>query len=244
MYLKRARHHRGHGIHSPFLFHLITRVVEDKRKLPEYEFIKGLKKNAFELLHNYSDPSFSSIYHQFNLAPSNPHQLYKKVELPFRYGKVVFCLIREFKPSVIVNYGPTFGVNLALMAMANNDSAIYQEINDSAYETFSKRLLKDSAISNIYFFHEDPISTVVPQFINVNYPDNPGMSRNVVQKILEMHGADDVLIIRGIHESNEMEVNWQEVIDSQSVRVSLDLFEIGIVLFRKGLQKEDFIHRF
>lgn len=242
--MKRAQHRRGHGIHSPFLFHLITTVVEDKRKLPEYEFIKGLKKNAFELLHNYSDPSFSMVYNQFNLAPSNPHQLYKKVELPFRYGKVVFRLIREFKPSVIVNYGPTFGINLALMAMANDNSIIYQEINDSAYETFSKQLLKDSAILNIYFFHEDPISTVVPEFINVNYPYNPGKSRSIVQKILEVHGADDVLIISGIHESVEMEVSWQEVIDSESVHVSLDLFEIGIVLFREGLQKENFIHRF
>jgi len=242
--LKRARHRRGHGIHSPFLFHLITKVVENKRKLPEYELIKGLKKSAFKIMQYYSNSSLLSVYQQFNLAPSNPHQLYKKVELPFRYGKVVFRLIREFKPKVIVNYGPTFGVNLSLMAMAYTHSAIYQEINDSAYEDFTRRLLEDSKISNIHFFHQDPLTRMFPEFVNVNYPGNPAVTRIVVQKILEMHGVDDVLIIRGIHESIEMEVIWQEVIDSDSVHVSLDLFEIGIVLFREGLQKENFIQRF
>jgi hypothetical protein len=244
MYLKRARHRRGHGIHSPFLFHLITEVVEDKRKLPEYEFVKKLKNKAIQLLDNCSDASFTNVYQQFNLALSNPHQLYKKVELPFRYAKVVFRLIREFKPSVIANYGPTFGVNLALMAIADNNSIVYQLINDASCNTISKELLNDSAISNIRFFHEDSVLTSSPEFIYVNYPGNPGRSRSVIQIILENHGADDVLIIRGIHESAEMEIYWMEVIESGSVHVSLDLFEIGIVLFRKGLQKENFIHRF
>lgn len=244
MYLKRARHRRGHGIHSPFLFHLITTVVEEKRKLPEYKLIGKLKNNAINLLDHSSDKTFNNVYLQFNLAPSNPHHLYRKVELPLRYGKVVFRLIREFKPSVIVNYGPTFGVNLALMALARNESIVYQLADEPAYETMSRELLKDSAISNIYFFHEDPVSTLIPAFVNVNYPGNPGMSRNVIRKIVEKHDADQVLIIRGIHESLEMETNWQEVTESENVRVSLDLFEIGIVLFRKGLQKENFIHFF
>ena len=244
MYLKIARHRRGHGIHSPFLFRLITTVVEGKRKLPEYEILKELKKSAFGLLENYQDPFFRDVYHQFKIVPGNGHQLYRKIELPARYVKIVFRLIREFKPSVIVNYGPALGVNLALLAMANNDAEVYQVNNDPACEKFSRELPGNSAISNIHFVQEDTITAIVPEFVNVNYPYNPDMSRYVIRKIMEKHSKDEVMIIRGIHESLEMEANWKEVTERENVRVSLDLFEIGIVLFRDGLQKENFIHRF
>lgn len=241
IYLKRARHRHGHGIHSPFLFRLITAVVEDRRRLAEYKIFKGLKNNVLNLLDEIPESSLTKVFHQFNLPPSKPGKLYKKVELPLRYGKVVFRLIREFKPSSIINYGPTLGTNLALMAMANIDSGVYQVINDPVYKLVSKELLKYPAFSNIQFLPENSVPEVNPEFIMINFSDNPDMSRSVVQKYLRMHGDDDVLIIRGIHESQEMETIWLEMIAHESVRVSLDLFEIGIALFRKELQKENFI---
>jgi len=244
IYLKRARHRRGHGIHSPFLFRLITEVVENKRKLPEYKIFKDLKENAMNILEDSSEPSLSAVYHQFNLPPANPHRLYRKVEMPLRYAKVVFRLLREFKPLSVINYGPTLGANLALLAMANKDSLVYQYINDAAYEQISNHLLKYLTISNVRFFSESSVLSDNPSFLIINYPFNPAVSREVVRKRLELHGDDDVMIIRGIHESKAMQAIWKVVIASERVRVSLDLFEIGIALFRKGLQKENFIQRF
>lgn len=242
--MKKARHRHGHGIHSPFLFHLITEVVENRTRLPEYKIFKDLKSNVLDLLDGFSEPSLTNLYHQLNVSFSNPHRLYRKVELSRRYGKVVFRLIREFKPSSVINYGPTLGTNLAIIAMANNDSQVYQLINDTSCELVSKELLKDSAISNVRFFQENEVPSVNHAFVIINYPGNPVVTYNMVQKCLKLHGDDDVLIIRGIHESKEMESIWREMIASESVRVSLDLFEIGIALFRKGLQKENFIQRF
>jgi len=242
MYLKRARHRRGHGIHSPFLFRLITCVVEDKRKQPEYELVKKLRKKALKILYKNSDPSLTSLYHQFNLSLSKTKKLFKKVELPLKYGTVIFRLIREFNPSCIVNYGPAFGVNLALMALAKKDSSVYQVINNVSYEPACTKLLKETGIPNIYY-SEDHIPTV-PEFVIVNYPDNPVRSWSSIEEFLGSNGEDDILIVRGIHESGDMEAIWKKAIDYDRVRVSLDLFEIGILLFRKGLQKENFIHRF
>jgi len=244
IYLKKARHRRGHGIHSPFLFHLITDVVENRKRLPEYLIFKELKNTAQSLLGTFSEPSLAPVYLEHNLVPSNPHRLYRKAELPLRYGKVVFRLLREFKPASVVHYGPTLGPNLALMAMADSDRLVYQSINCPVYELVSSKLLGDAAIINVSFFNEISFPPVPPDFIVINYPCDAAASRHFVQKSLHSHGEDGVLIVRGIHESKEMEAIWQELISSESVRVSLDLFEIGITLFRKGLQKENFIQRF
>ena len=244
IYLKKARHRHGHGIHSPFLFRLITTVIENRQALPEYKVLKYLKVKVVNLLSEFSDQSLSTIYHQYNLPNSNPRKLYRKVELPYRYGKVVFRLIRELNPASVINYGPTFGANLAIMAMENTNRIVCQEINNPIYELLSNNLLKDLSLTNIQFFDDKSVPSINSEFIVLNYADNPDQSRRVIQKKLMMPGDNDILIIRGIHESPEMESIWQELTASESVRVSLDLFEIGIVLFQKGLQKENFVFKY
>jgi hypothetical protein len=244
VYLKKARHRRGHGIHSPFLFRLITTVIEDKRRLPVYKTFKELNNQALNLLDSFSNPEFSKIYDQFNLRVSKPRKLYRKVELQFRYAKVVYRLINDFKPSSIIHYGPTLGVNLVIMATADYRTPVYQVIDDYEFNFFCADLLKDSTITNIHFLSENAEPFTKPDLIVINYPYHPEKSRSIVAHCLMKHGNSDVIIIRGIHESKMMEQIWQELIATKSVRVSLDLFEIGIALFRKGLQKENFIHRF
>jgi len=244
IYLKKAHHRRVHGIHSPFLFRLITTVIENRQALPEYKVLRNLKVKAVNLLSEFSDQSLSTIYLQFNLPHSNPRKLYQKVEMPYRYGTVVFRLIREFNPASVINFGPTTGANLALMAMENTNRIVYQVINNPIYESLSKKLLNDLTLTNIQFLDEKSVPSINPEFIMINCADNPDHSRRLVQKKLMMAGDNDVLIIRGIHETKEMESIWHEMIASESVRISLDLFEIGITLFHKRLQKENFVFKY
>jgi hypothetical protein len=240
-YLKKARHRGGHGIHSPFLFYLITEVIENKERLPQFKSFKLLKKKVLDFIDGSSDSSVKKIYDQFDIRYTNPEKLYKIVELPEKHRQIVFHLIREFKPSSIVHYGPTLGVNLAILATANLDSRVYQVNNDPFCELTSKRLLNDSAILNIQFVPENSVTEIIPEFVLLNCFNEPDLSQNLIQNYINQHSDDDVLIIRGIHESKEMEMIWQETIACESVSVSLDLFGIGIILFRKGLQKENFI---
>ena len=244
IYLRRARHRGGHGIHSPFLFHLITTVIEDKSKYPEYQTYKNKHKQAILLLTNFLDPTVNILFQRHNLSLSTPKKLYKKLEFPSKFGKLIFRLIREFHPAYIFHYGPTLGVNLILMAMANGEIPVYQVCDDPEYSLFADDLIKESECSNILTLTENQEPAVLPPFMVVNYPNNPELSRKMIQKYLTHPGENDVLIIRGIHRSLEMETLWKELIINTNVRVTVDQFEIGIVLFRKGLQKEDFILRF
>lgn len=243
-YLVKARHRGGHGIHSPFLFHLITAVIEDRRRIPAYKIFKDLKNSALRLLSNLSDESLSRIYNEFNLPVSSRRNLYKKAELPLRYGKLVFRLINYFKPSAISNYGPSLGVNLAVIASLDDQIPIYHTTKNHEYHSFYNELLKDSALTNIYYEKEISGPLVDSEFIIINYRYHPLNCQEVVNQILSTNGKICTLIIIGIHESKEMELIWQKLIESKKISVSLDLFEIGIGIINKRLQKEDFVLRF
>ena len=244
IYLKRARHRHGHSIHSPFLFYLVTKVIENKSKQPEYAIFKTLKTNTLILLDKLSEQSLLPVYHQFSIRHSKTRKLYKKVELPLRYGKVIFQLIREFQPSTIVSYGPALGTNLTLMAMANNKNFVYQVVDNSSCELLCKELLKETAISNIQFVSDHSMLKDNPDFVMINFSNKPDETLIAANQYLKVHGDDGVLIIKGIHESKEMETIWQTITLNESVRVTLDLFEIGIALFRNGLQKENFVLKY
>ena len=244
IYLRNARHRGGHGIHSPFLFRLITTVIEDKKKYPEYEIFEKLQKKTIKYLNNESYIILPDVIYKSGNKFLKPRKIYKKTELPLQYAKCVFRLIREFKPATLIHYGPTLGINLAVMALANPETTVYQSGNNAVYNFFTSDLLNDLELHNLNLLPENSVPTGVPEFVLIDYPDNPELARNLIQLYAANHGEDDVLIIRGIHQSQEMETLWQEIVVDIRVKVTLDLFGIGIVLFRKRSQKEAFILQF
>jgi len=243
-YLRKARHRGGHGIHSPFLFHLITTVIENKHQFPEYKIFRKLHLKASKLLNQNPDLPSTKNRNDSLLSINSPRKLYKKLELPRRFHEMIFRLIREFKPSVLIHYGPTLGINSGMMALANSSTPVYQSTEDLSFDLFTLELLRDSPITNLCFLPKGSILPLRPEFILINYPDNPEYTRNILNICLDRYSENDLIIIKGIHQSKEMETIWLDLISQIGVRVTLDLFEIGIALFRPGLQKENFILRF
>jgi predicted O-methyltransferase YrrM len=55
---------------------------------------------------------------------------------------------------------------------------------------------------------------------------------------------NSIFVFDDIHWSRGMKSAWENIRQHPSVRVSIDLFSIGIIFFRRELSKEDFILRF
>src|SRR5512133_3550980 len=96
-----SRHKGGHGIHSPFLFSLITRVIENKGKFSAYPLLKSAEENVRNMM-RILDMKF---YHSDNQAESgfSVHEFKRLHLLPARYDRLLFRLVNEFKPGG-VNY--------------------------------------------------------------------------------------------------------------------------------------------
>ena len=61
---------------------------------------------------------------------------------------------------------------------------------------------------------------------------------------LRASDENSIFVFRGIHRSRSMEDVWTQICKHPRVTVSIDLFELGLVFFRKGLSKQDFVIRF
>jgi hypothetical protein len=62
---------------------------------------------------------------------------------------------------------------------------------------------------------------------------------------LKKINTQSILIFDGIHDSKEMEASWETIKMHYDVKLTIDLYKLGIVFFRQEqLEKENFIIRF
>src|SRR5690606_32648422 len=66
--------------------------------------------------------------------------------------------------------------------------------------------------------------------------------RNISTYILENKNTHNgtVVFIEGIHQNRHSEMLWGNLRDREQIRVTIDLFYCGLVLFRKEQAKEHF----
>lgn len=243
-YLKKARHRHGHGIHSPFLFHLITKVIENKKHLSAYKVLRDQRDRLSNLIKDNSGELEIQTFRDPILIASGRKNLFKAVELPFRYGKLLLRLVNEFKPKTISCYGPSFGLNLLYLTLSDESIPVNFVQSDNSLIPFCQATLENAAVKNVNYYEKETLPEDFSDFVFINFPFSPEETEKSIKTILDTQCEREALIIRGIHESKGLESIWSNLIKDNVVRISLDLFEIGIVLFQKNLQKEHFVLRF
>jgi hypothetical protein len=239
-YLLKSRHRRGHGIHSPFLFRLITEVIENDGSFSAYPVLKSARENVGDMLRILDMNSFQK---EDDSCEKHRSIHFKRLHLlPDRFDRLLLRLVNEFRPQNISFYGSTFGVSVLALALADSRIRVSAQVESSHYRSFCRRLVEVYEIENVDLSGAGKI--VATDFVVVQYPLNPVESNRIIGEILAVENFNGVVILCGIHFSKAIQEVWVKQCKSPVVRVSLDLFDIGILICHKGLQKEDFVLRF
>ena len=240
-----------HHLHSPFAFELVKNVVNDKKLYPDYKNISALCK---ELQEDHSEIMVTDFGagiggKGYKLIKKSVSSLYKNNSIRSKYGKLLYRLVKHLQPIHILELGTSLGISSTYMAIAVPDASIVtvegcKGIAEKAAENFSKLGLK-----NIH--HEtgnfdillDKIVNEMPKidfaFIDGNHRKDPTI--RYFESCLRKSHNETVLIFDDIHWSEEMNEAWKYIQNHHSVTLTLDLFQFGIVFFRKELSKQDFI---
>lgn len=235
-----SRHKGGHGIHSPFLFGLITRVIENKGKFSAYPLLKSAEVNVRNML-KILDMRFylPDGFEGTGMSLRNFKELHL---LPARFDRLLFRLVNEFAPRNIGFYGSTFGVTLLALALADKRIQVNASVINDHFLSFCRRLAEVYEVNNISLagtgMHD------VPDFVVVQNPLDPRYCDQMLSLVFREDGYEGIVVFCGIHTSAETEEVWYKYRGNKTVRISLDLFETGIFICRNGLQKEDFVLRF
>jgi predicted O-methyltransferase YrrM len=244
---------KGHGIHSPFIFHFITKILNDKHHYPEYDIIENLRQKLLkdQTLVTIEDFGAGSSINKSNRRAVS--SIAKNAAKNKKYGQLLFRMVKECKPKKVLELGTSLGITTSYLAMANTNAEIItmegaNEVADYAEHNFD--LLKLLNVKLIRGNFDRTLSTVISQlssvdlaFIDGNHRREP--TERYFRQLLAKVNNDSILIFDDIHWSKEMEQAWRTINYHEAVRCSIDLFFIGIIFFRQEFkEKQHFVIRF
>jgi predicted O-methyltransferase YrrM len=132
------------------------------------------------------------------------------------------------------------------------ESKLYTIEGSEALLSFSKKHCEVFQLPNVFPICGE-FDTVFPEIldgiknIDLVYIDGNHRKEATIRYfewILSAINNNSILIFDDIHWSNGMHEAWEFIKKNSSVKVTVDLFQIGIVLFRKELSKQDYVIRF
>lgn len=251
-YYLHASNGKGHGIHSPFVFDFVGTVLNDRKDYPAYSKVEAVRK---QLLRNHS------VLHIHDMgAGSMQEQKQKKVSCiarhiikPKKYAQLLFRIVRHYQPEAIVEMGTSLGVTTAYLALANPHGSVTtmegsEEIAAVAEKNFSLLSLSNVQLVQGNFNTTLPgvlqhFHTVNLAFVDGNHAKEPTLL--YFASLLNKTNPSSIIIFDDIHWSKDMEEAWSIIKAHPAVKVSIDLFFIGIVFFREQSKvKQHFVIRY
>jgi predicted O-methyltransferase YrrM len=240
-----------YGIHSPFVYDLIVNVLEDHSHYDGYENAELRKKILIR--------DNRSITHTDFGANNNASRATVKISriagrecINKMSGRLLYRIVRTFKPNLILELGTSLGISTLYMASAHRDCNVIScegcpEVSSIAAESF--QTLAENNIRLIQGNFDQTLSGVLRDIDSLDLAFIDGNHRKEAvlkyyNQICKKVHENSILVFHDIHWSKEMEEAWKIIREDEMVKVTIDLFHTGLVFFKKELSKQDFIIRY
>ena len=240
-----------HGVHSPFVFDLVTKCFYDTKKYTEYSILKEYRKS---LLKNKNYIEVSDYGAGSKVFKSNKRQISKIAQtagISQKRAELLFRITKYFKPDSILELGTSLGLATSALALGNPKAKIktlegcqntihqcqlqLQKFNINTVECINTEF--SSYLKNFQL----PTSNFQLIYFDGNHSKQSTL--NYFELLLPTISNESVWIFDDIHWSLEMEEAWEIIKNHPRVTVSIDTFQWGIVFFRYEQEKEHFVIR-
>lgn len=242
----------GAGVHSPFVSKFYGDVILSDKNYYPFESITAVRKallsNETEI--TITDFGAGSLYN--NGKKKKIKTIAKNAAKPEKYGQLFFRMIVDMQPKNIVELGTSLGLSTSYLASASASSMVNTlegcpETAKMAQKVFDSQKLRNIQITVGNF--DDTFEKVLKNlssldfvFIDGNHQYEPTV--RYFKQCLSYINENTVIIFDDVHWSEGMEKAWNEIKLHPEVSVSIDLFFVGMVFFKKAQVKEDFVLKY
>lgn len=252
-YLKFLWHSKNeHGVHSPFVYDLVTKCFYDKKNYPEYSILKNYKNSLLTNKNFIEITDFGAGSRVFKSNKRQVSQIAKTAGISRKRAKLLFRLVYFFQPKSILEIGTSLGLATSALSLGNPKAKIITLEGCPNTQSIAKDSLQVSSFKfqNVEFINiefSSYLKTITEscdwQLIYFDGNHSKTATLEYFELLLPTITNDSVWIFDDIHWSNEMEQAWEIIKKHPKVKVTIDTFQWGIVFFRSEQEKEHFIIR-
>jgi predicted O-methyltransferase YrrM len=240
-----------HSIHSPFVYTLYTEVINNKHNFYAFDVLNKIRK---QLLNNHQTievvdlgAGSKKMNNTRKIADIAKYSVVNK-----NYGELLFRLINHFKPKSVLELGTSLGLSALYMAQAAPKANIISIEGCPNTSAFAKTVMADVGIKNVEVLNssfDNAFETILQnKKFDVVYIDGNHTYTATIKyfnELLKYTDENSILIFDDIYWTPDMTKAWEEIKLHPAVTLSIDLYKVGLVFFRKeNKQQEHFCLRY
>ena len=240
------RYRKGFGVHSPFVFNLITKVIEERCQYYSFYDIELIRK---QLLFQDDEITYPDRQQKGKMRRRTIGRIVEREAIRPKHGALLFRLANYFKSKHILQFGPSMGLSTLYLTSYASDLKCIALENVPEFASIA-RIAFGKAARNPVDLRVGSYKDLLPKalkdmeqldfvFFNTLY-EQQNNSWLFEECLKHVHG-DTVFVFEGIKTSRKMREFWREVCCHPEVTVTIDLYSMGIVFFNKKLHKMDYI---
>jgi predicted O-methyltransferase YrrM len=238
-----------HGIHSPFVFNLVTQCFYDNTFFSEYKQLSAYRKQLFESSESIDLASLRQVSRFFKSSKREIPTLTKNAGITPKRQRLLFRLMRYLNGDSALELGTSLGLATTALSMANPSASINTVEGCPNTSKVAQKYFNDFQLKNIRLHTENFEAYVAENDSEVHHlvyiDGNHSKEKNLqyFKTLLKQTTNDSVFIFDDIYWSPQMTEAWKEIINHPKVTVSIDTFYWGLVFFRNEQPKEHFTIR-
>ncbi|WP_291102146.1 MULTISPECIES: O-methyltransferase [unclassified Flavobacterium] len=244
-----------HGVHSPFVFNLVTKCFYDRKPKPEYPILKNYRNSLLENKNTIEVTDFGAGSKVFKSNTRQIAQIAKTAGIIRKRAELLFRIVNYFQPESILEIGTSLGLATSALALGSRSLGTKAKIitlegcpetAKTAQDHFGKFGLAN--VNSVVTEFNSYLSNFKPQTLNfklIYFDGNHSKTATLdyFELLLPTITNDSVWIFDDIHWSKDMEEAWEIIKTHPKVTVTIDTFQWGLVFFRREQPKEHFVIR-
>ncbi|HAN77058.1 MAG TPA: SAM-dependent methyltransferase [Bacteroidales bacterium] len=251
-YWLKASYKGGHGVHSPFMYHFVTLILEEKYDYFAFRKIDLVRK---KLLLNKTEIEITDFGAGSRIFKGNKRKisdLAKYSAISKKHGELLFRMVNYYKPKTVLELGTSLGLGTMYLASPNSKTKLItiegcKEIGKLAQHNFNQHNF--TTIELVIEPFESALTKVLAannliDFVFIDGNHSGVATLNYFKMLLPILSENAIIVFDDINWSNSMQQAWKTICHLEKVRVSVDIFRFGIVFFNKNLSKQHYIIRF
>jgi len=237
-----------HGTHSPFVYKLADEVIYDFSEKNSYKAIEAQRKKLLADQRQITVTDLGAGSHLNKNRTKKVAQIAKNALKSPRLAQLIYRLAANHKANDLIELGTCLGITTAYLSKAAPQANILTiegcpQTAEVAYQNFNELGLDNIELQVGNFNDMLPKAIEERQHLDFVYIDGNHTKEatlNYFEWCLPKITENTLLIFDDIYWSEGMKQAWEQIKNHPKVTVTVDLFWIGLVYFKKGQAKEHF----
>ena len=252
-YFLTASNGKGHGVHSPFVYNFIEKILTDKKEYTCYSTIEAQRKI---LLQDETVIEVEDFGAGSTVIKTNKRVVKKIAASSLKTKKIaqlLYRIVQHYQPKTVVELGTSLGVTSSYLAAGSTKTKLFTCEGSANIAAKATQIFTKLEYTNITLVEGDFTKTLPPllsklqaidlAFIDGNHKKKPTL--NYFHQLLQHSTNSTILIFDDIYWSAEMEAAWEQIKEHAKVTLTIDLFFIGLVFINTDFkEKQHFKIRF